>query len=84
MNYTNELEAIRGKENEEEIRYSGWQLLSKECKRVKEWMVKAIVFLYSSLEVPNSDTDKFESGSDWTVGKSLSIDPGGYPYQVWT
>jgi len=43
-----------------------------------------IVFLYSLLESPNSDTDKFESESDCTIGKSPSIDLGGYPYQVWT
>ena len=31
---------------------------------------------------PNSDTDKLESESDCTVGKSPSFDPGGYPHQV--
>ena len=29
--------------------------------------------------IPNSDTDKFKSESDCTVGKSSSIHPGGYP-----
>ena len=32
--------------------------------------------------IPNSDTDELESESDCTVGKSPSIDPGGYPHQV--
>ena len=32
--------------------------------------------------IPNSDTDKPESESDCTVGKSPRIDPGGYPHQV--
>ena len=32
--------------------------------------------------IPNSDTDKFKSASVCTVGKSPSIDPGGYPHQV--
>ena len=29
---------------------------------------------------PNSDTDNLESESDCTVGKSPSMDPGGYPH----
>jgi len=41
-----------------------------------------MVFLYSLLESPNSDTYKLKSESDCTVGKSPSIDPGGYPHQV--
>ena len=49
-----------------------------------EWIVKDSVFLYSLLESPNSETDKLESESDCTDGKSPSIDPGGYPYQMWT
>jgi len=43
-----------------------------------------MVFLYSSLDSPHSDTDEFSAESDCTVGKSLSINPGGYPHQVWT
>ena len=44
--------------------------------------IKVRVFLYSLLESPNSDTDKFGSESACTVGKSPSMDPGGYPHQV--
>ena len=54
----------------------------KEDKRVKECIVKVMVFLYSSLESPNSDTDKLESESDCTVGKSPSVGPDGCPHQV--
>ena len=32
--------------------------------------------------IPNADTDKFDSESACTVGKSPSMDPGGYPHQV--
>ena len=56
----------------------------KEYKRGKEWIVKVMVFLYSLLESPYSETDKLESESDCTVYKSPSMDPGGYPHQVWT
>ena len=32
--------------------------------------------------IPNSDTDKVESESDCTVGKSQSMNLDGYPHQV--
>ena len=55
----NRWEAERCKESEKEIERSGWQLDGrKEYKRVKEWIVKVMVFSYSLLESPTSDTNQ--------------------------
>ena len=56
--------------------------VSKEQKRVKEMNCPLHGILVLVAGIPNSDTDKLESESDCTVGKSPSIDPGGYPHQV--
>ena len=82
MQWTN---AKRIGSNEMERKREGNQifwLTTVRKEQNRERIVNNMVFLYSSLESPNSDTDEFESEADCTVGKSPSIDPRGYPHQV--